>query len=86
MLQAMLGGMSARSYLSAGMAAMPANSEGVPFDASHVYASGVSGALIRFGAHQTGKKSPCSNATQRRRCTALKMPVRTGIWSRKQEG
>jgi len=40
MLQAMLGGMSARSYLSAGMAAMPTNSEGVPFDASHVYASG----------------------------------------------
>jgi Mn-containing catalase len=40
MIQAMLGGMSPRHYLSAGMAAMPVNSEGVPFDMSHIYASG----------------------------------------------
>jgi len=37
---AILGGMSPRQYLSAGFAALPADSEGVPFDASHVYASG----------------------------------------------
>ena len=37
---AILGGMSARHYLSAGLAAMPTNAEGVPFDCSHVYASG----------------------------------------------
>jgi len=40
MMQAMLGGMSPRSYLSAGMAAMPVYSDGVPFDMSHIYASG----------------------------------------------
>ncbi|HEV2527900.1 MAG TPA: manganese catalase family protein [Thermomicrobiales bacterium] len=37
---AVLGGMSPRHYLSAGLAALPTNSEGVPFDTSHVYASG----------------------------------------------
>ncbi len=37
---AVLGGMSPRQYLSAGLAALPINSEGVPFDCSHVYASG----------------------------------------------
>ena len=37
---AILGGMSPRHYLSAGLAALPTNSEGVPFDTSHVYASG----------------------------------------------
>jgi Mn-containing catalase len=37
---AVLGGMNPRHYLSTGLAAMPVNSEGVPFDCSHVYASG----------------------------------------------
>ncbi|HEY0737460.1 MAG TPA: manganese catalase family protein [Herpetosiphonaceae bacterium] len=37
---AVLGGMNPRHYLSAGLAATPTNSEGVPFDCSHVYASG----------------------------------------------
>ena len=40
MTQAILGGMSARQFLSTGLAAMPADSDGMPFDASHVYASG----------------------------------------------
>lgn len=39
-IQAMLGGVDPRSYLSAGSAAMPVNSDGVPFDMSHIYASG----------------------------------------------
>ncbi len=39
-IQAMLGGMSPSQYLSSGMGALPVNSEGVPFDMSHVYASG----------------------------------------------
>ncbi len=39
-IAAVLGGMSPRQYLSAGLAALPADAEGVPFDASHVYASG----------------------------------------------
>ena len=37
---AVLGGMNPRHYLSTGLAAMPTDCEGVPFDASHVYASG----------------------------------------------
>ena len=37
---AVLGGMSARHFLSTGLAALPANADGVPFDCSHVYASG----------------------------------------------
>ncbi len=40
MVAAMLGGMSAQQILSTGLAALPANSDGVPFDCSHVYASG----------------------------------------------
>ncbi|HEY0602106.1 MAG TPA: manganese catalase family protein [Herpetosiphonaceae bacterium] len=40
MVGAVLGGMNPRHYLSTGLAAMPTNSEGVPFDCSHVYASG----------------------------------------------
>jgi Mn-containing catalase len=37
---AILGGMNPRHFLSAGLAAMPVDSNGVPFDCSHVYASG----------------------------------------------
>ena len=37
---AVLAGMDPRHYLSAGFAALPVNSDGVPFDCSHVYASG----------------------------------------------
>lgn len=39
-IAAILGGMTARHYLSAGLAALPVNADGVPFDTSHVYASG----------------------------------------------
>lgn len=39
-IQAMLGSQDPRHYLSAGAAAMPVNSDGVPFDMSHVYATG----------------------------------------------
>jgi Mn-containing catalase len=39
-IQAMLGGQDPRHYLSTGAAAMPVNSDGVPFDMSHVYATG----------------------------------------------
>jgi Mn-containing catalase len=40
MIAAVLGGMNPRHYLSTGFAALPVNSNGVPFDCSHVYASG----------------------------------------------
>jgi Mn-containing catalase len=39
-IQSMIGGMLERHYLSAGQAAMPVDSDGVPFDMSHIYASG----------------------------------------------
>jgi Mn-containing catalase len=37
---AIMGGMNFQSYLSAGLNAMPVNADGVPFDMSHIYASG----------------------------------------------
>lgn len=37
---AILSGMNARHYLSAGLHALPVNADGVPFDMSHIYASG----------------------------------------------
>ncbi len=36
----MLGGINLKNLLSAGLSAMPVNSDGVPFDMSHIYASG----------------------------------------------
>ncbi len=41
---AILGGMNPRHVLSSGLSAMPVNSNGVPFDMSHVYATGNIGA------------------------------------------
>jgi Mn-containing catalase len=40
MIAAVLGGMDPRQYLSAGFAALASDANGVPFDGSHVYASG----------------------------------------------
>lgn len=40
MVAAILGGMDARHYLSGGLGALPSDANGVPFDCSHVYASG----------------------------------------------
>ncbi|QQR38787.1 manganese catalase family protein [Devosia rhizoryzae] len=37
---AVLGGVNLKNILSAGMSAMPVDSDGVPFDMSHIYASG----------------------------------------------
>src|SRR3954447_3710083 len=39
-VHAILGGMNARHFLSTGLAATPEDANGVPFNASHVYASG----------------------------------------------
>jgi Mn-containing catalase len=39
-VSAIMGGMNPHHFLSAGLAAMPVNSDGVRFDCSHVYASG----------------------------------------------
>jgi Mn-containing catalase len=43
-VRAILGGMNPRHILSSGLSAMPVNSNGVPFDMSHVYATGNIGA------------------------------------------
>ncbi|MFC4454857.1 manganese catalase family protein [Deinococcus sonorensis] len=61
MLAATLGGMDPRQYLSAGMAALPADSNGVPFDASHVYASGNLAADMysNVAAEATGRALAC---------------------------
>ena len=53
----MLEGMLHRHILSAGMAAMPVNAEGVPFDMSHIYASGnlVADMYANVAAEATGR-------------------------------
>ncbi|MDN2564908.1 manganese catalase family protein [Aquibium sp. A9E412] len=43
-VNAILGGMNPRHILSSGLSAMPVNANGVPFDMSHVYATGNIGA------------------------------------------
>ena len=43
-VMAILGGMNPRHVLSSGMSAMPVNSNGVPFEMSHIYATGNIGA------------------------------------------
>jgi Mn-containing catalase len=56
-IQAMLGGQDPRHYLSAGAAAMPVNANGVPFDMSHIYASGNLAAdmYANIAAESTGR-------------------------------
>ena len=53
----MLEGMLHRHLLSTGMAAYPANSDGVPFDMSHIYASGnlVADMYCNVAAEATGR-------------------------------
>ncbi|MFL5279903.1 MAG: manganese catalase family protein [Rhodopila sp.] len=53
----MVEGMLQRHLLSTGMAAFPANSDGVPFDCSHVYASGnlVGDMFANIAAEATGR-------------------------------
>ncbi len=58
---AVLGGMSPRQYLSTGLHALPQDSQGTPFDASHVYASGNIAAdmLANVVAESTGRALAC---------------------------
>jgi Mn-containing catalase len=57
MVAAIMGGQSAKQFLSAGLAAMPVDSDGVPFDCSHVYANGnaVSNMYANVAAEATGR-------------------------------
>lgn len=61
MVAAILGGMNMRHYLSTGMAATPENANGVPFNASHVYASGNLAAdmLANVTAESSGRVLAC---------------------------
>src|SRR3982751_6735247 len=54
---AVLNGMNFRHILSTGLAALPENSNGVPFNASHVYASGNAAAdmLANVTAESSGR-------------------------------
>lgn len=53
----MLSGTNLKNYLSAGMSAMPVDSDGVPFDMSHIYASGNVAAdmAANIAAESTGR-------------------------------
>ncbi len=57
MVRAIMGGMQARHLLSSGLAALPTNADGVPFSASHVYASGnIAGDMLsNVAAESTGR-------------------------------
>ena len=61
MVAAMMGGMNLRHYLSAGMAATAEDANGVPFNASHVYASGNLAAdmYANVAAESTGRVLAC---------------------------
>ncbi|QCR35836.1 manganese catalase family protein [Nissabacter sp. SGAir0207] len=56
-VNAIMGGMNPRHILSSGLAAMPVNANGVPFDMSHIYASGNVAAdmLANVTAEATGR-------------------------------
>lgn len=56
-INAILGGMNPQHILSPGLAAMPVNANGVPFDMSHIYASGNVSAdmLANVTAEATGR-------------------------------
>lgn len=58
---AVMGGMDPRQYLSAGMAALAADANGVPFSGSHVYASGnlVADMYANVTAEATGRALAC---------------------------
>lgn len=67
-VRSILGGMNPRHILSSGLAAMPVNSNGVPFDMSHIYASGNIAAdmYCNVAAESTGRALAVRlyNATQ----------------------
>lgn len=60
-IHAKLGGMNLQHVIGCVMAAMPVDSEGVPFNCSHVYASGNAAAdmLSNVAAESTGRMLAC---------------------------
>jgi Mn-containing catalase len=61
MVNAIMGGMDPRQYLSAGLAALASDANGVPFNGSHVYASGNLAAdmYANIAAESTGLALAC---------------------------
>ncbi|GBF06648.1 catalase [Deinococcus aerius] len=61
LVEAVMGGGDPRQYLSAGLAALAADANGVPFDGSHVYASGNIAADMysNVTAEATGRALAC---------------------------
>lgn len=57
MVEAVMGGMNLKNLLSSGLSAMPVDSDGVPFDMSHIYASGNIAAdmTANIAAESTGR-------------------------------
>ncbi len=60
-VHAVMGGMNPRHYLSAGLSAMPVNSNGIPFDSSNIYASGnlAGDMMANATAESTGRTLAC---------------------------
>jgi Mn-containing catalase len=60
-VNAVLGGMNPRHFLSGGLAALPVNADGVPFDSSNIYASGnIAGDMLANAtAESTGRVLAC---------------------------
>lgn len=60
-VHAVLGGMNPRHFLSAGLAALPVNANGIPFDCSNIYASGnIAGDMLANAtAEATGRVLAC---------------------------
>ena len=56
-INAVMGGMNLKNLLSSGLSAMPVDSDGVPFDMSHIYASGNIAAdmTANMAAESTGR-------------------------------
>ena len=56
-VEAVMGGMNLKNLLSAGLSAMPVDSDGVPFDMAHIYASGNIAAdmTANIAAESTGR-------------------------------
>ncbi len=66
-VNAALGGMDMRQILSTGLSALPADSNGVPFNMSHIYASGNIAAdmYCNVAAEATGRRNDCLDAHTR---------------------
>jgi len=72
-VHAILGGMNPRHILSSGLSAMPVNANGVPFDMSHVYATGNLGAdMLANATAESGGRVLASRLYNMAVCPGMK--------------